>query len=229
MRSLDTKHTCFTCNTTIKEKFFVSPEAVYCSQQHLLENEKNYTTDKKFYPFKGYASNYFNWNKCAAVGCCMKCNNTFLNKHPILVILSSSHMELLCRECDPNFVPKNINLVDAIGKEKFFSFPKLKIDKTGCTDYIDFLVPSDFKESIVCGIDPCNRPFLSFKVKHNLHNDPTVFTIFQRYSPPENVIWTVGGNSNALGYFASRINNFNLPEILHLMETKQNGPWKLVE
>ena len=66
-------------------------------------------------------------------------------------------------------------------------------DKIGRTDYIDFIMQSDFDSSIVKGVDIYQRPFLVIKVVDNTHK-VYMETFFQRYTG-NNSLWMGAGIS----------------------------------
>lgn len=73
-------------------------------------------------------------------------------------------------------------------------------------DYIDFLSPSDLDAPMTRGIDPYNRPFISFRyrIRSPKEDRLEVETMFQRYTY-NSLTWTTGGNGREISMGCSRI------------------------
>jgi hypothetical protein len=71
--------------------------------------------------------------------------------------------------------------------------PVLNIgDRSGFTGYIDFIKPNECVYPAMKGLDNCNRSFIVVKGNVTLKDDsivPFSQTFFQRYSPPDNLLW----------------------------------------
>lgn len=84
-------------------------------------------------------------------------------------------------------------------------------NRSGHTDYIDFITTQEMSSSIMRGIDVYKRPFIAFKVKvidaNNVEQE-MVSTFFQRYTD-DIYNWAYGTcyNTNTL-YHNSRIHDY---------------------
>jgi hypothetical protein len=106
--------------------------------------------------------------------------------------------------------------VELFKRENLDKIPLVDIgERTGWTDYIDFLNMEDFltKEghnNVIRGVDKYKRPFISFlykTVKDGEEFDYNIVTIFQRYT--DDNFWMYGGRLPA-GLFSTGC-NFNNP------------------
>ena len=117
-------------------------------------------------------------------------NNTeilCLNKRSF-IILKKFFKEKLDKQIEfLNKVEFNYKIIKMFGGLKNMAmFPILKWDKKfeGPTGYIDQILPSDLKDSIMIGVDAFERPFITLKLlnKHkNNNNRLSVVVLFQRY------------------------------------------------
>lgn len=97
------------------------------------------------------------------------------------------------------------------GLPHIFSLPKITLSKDRYRgDYIDFVQPSDLDAPMTRGIDPYNRPFISFRCRIRSLQTPDkedrleVETMFQRYTDNRH-IWAVGGSSHEISMGCTRI------------------------
>ena len=83
---------------------------------------------------------------------------------------------------------KRAEILENLKIENFADIPVLALgNERGATDYIDFLTPERLSHSIMKGIDCCDRPFISMKLKDKTNT--FVVTFFQRFSDYHKWTW----------------------------------------
>jgi hypothetical protein len=65
-------------------------------------------------------------------------------------------------------------------------------NKSGITNYIDFVTVEDVNAPIMKGIDVYKRPFLTLRIQDRLENTVSVHTIFRRYTDASSETWCTG-------------------------------------
>jgi hypothetical protein len=78
---------------------------------------------------------------------------------------------------------KRAEMIQNCGIFNLETLPILDLgDRSGATDYIDFIKPENLTAPVMKGLDIHKRPFISLKIKRKDHDEVFVTTIFQRYT-----------------------------------------------